>query len=91
MSKETLTNLRDYLIGTLSKEDMAWLTAELAAHAKEEEKLKPYTMEELNAMIDESEQQIANGEVYDFEEVLNEIENELDKEFEKEELLLEAV
>ena len=87
MSKETLTNLRDYLVGTLSKEDMAWLTAELTTHAKEEEKLKPYTMEELNAMIDESERDFAEGRVYTTEEVFREIEEEL----EKEELLLEAV
>ena len=91
MSISALTNLRDYLIGTLSKEDMAWLSLELAGHVREEEELKPYTKEELNAIIDESERQIANGEVYDFNEVLRELEEELDNEFVKEEQLLEAV
>ena len=87
MSREALTNLRDYLIGTLSKQDMAWLTLELARHAKEEERLKPYTKEELNAILDESERDFEEGRVYTTEEVFREIEEEL----EKEELLLEAV
>lgn len=73
MSRETLTNLRDYLIGTLSKEDMAWLTLELAGHSREEEELKPYTKEELNARIALAEQQLANGEYYTSEEVFAEL------------------
>ena len=38
------------------------------SHSKEEE-LKPYTIEEINAMIDESERQIAAGQYKPIEEV----------------------
>ncbi|MBQ6965668.1 MAG: hypothetical protein IJP82_08280 [Bacteroidaceae bacterium] len=41
-----------------------------------EEKLKPYTMEELNARIDQSERDIAEGRVYEFDEVMHELEEE---------------
>ena len=51
--------------------------------------LKPYTMEELHAMIAESERQIAQGEVYDFDDVIREIEEELARKEEFE--LAEAV
>ncbi len=42
--------------------------------------LKPYTMEEIRAMIDEGERDIAEGRVYDFDDVIREIKEELDKE-----------
>ena len=35
------------------------------------EEMKPYTMEELNARIDASEQQIANGQFKTIEEVFS--------------------
>lgn len=35
--------------------------------------LPPYTMEELNARIDEAEEQIARGEVFSHEEVMAEM------------------
>ena len=38
------------------------------SHSKEEE-LKPYTMEDINSMIDESERQIAAGQYKPIEEV----------------------
>ena len=54
------------------------LNTRLAEYAKsEEENLKPYTMEEINARIDEAERQIAAGEVQDFDEAMDEIEREL--------------
>lgn len=37
--------------------------------------LPPYTMEELNARIDEAEEQIARGEVFSHEEVMAEMRN----------------
>ena len=40
--------------------------------------LPPYTMEELNARIDEAEEQIARGEVIDEDEADREIEKMLD-------------
>ena len=58
MSTATLSNLRDYLCGTLSISDMIWLVEEMKNFMRgPEEKLKPYTMEELNARIDQSERE----------------------------------
>ena len=51
MSTATLTNLRDYLYGTLSAEEMLWLVDELTDHIRKGDKLKPYTIEELHARI----------------------------------------
>ena len=83
MSKENLINLRNYLYGTLDADDMLWLADELKRRVQKKENIKPYTREELYAMIEESERQYANGEYFSTEEVLSEIE--------KEELELEAV
>ena len=86
MSTTALTNLRDYLTGTLSREDMMWLVEEMRDFMRgKEENLKPYTIEEIHAMIEESERDIAEGRVYDFDEVMAEIE----KEFAEEERELE--
>ena len=80
--KESITrwaqHLMDACIADLAEEDYPL-----------PEGLKPYTLEELHARIDESERQIAQGEVYDFDDVIREIEEELarDEEFE----LAEAV
>ena len=71
MSTETLSSLRDYLFGTLSRSNMLWLATQLKERAEKEEELKPYTMEELNARIDESERQIANGQFKTIEEVFH--------------------
>jgi len=77
MSTATLSNLRDYLCGTLSTSDMIWLVEEMKNFMRRpEEKLKPYTMEELNARIDQSERDIAEGRVYEFDEVMHELEEE---------------
>jgi len=44
MSTATLSNLRDYLCGTLSTSDMIWLVEEMKNFMRgPEEKLKPYT------------------------------------------------
>ena len=83
MSKENLINLRNYLYGTLDADDMLWLADELKRRVQKKENIKPYTREELYAMIEESERQYANGEYFSTEEVLSEIEEE--------ELKLEAV
>ena len=83
MSTAALTNLRDYLTGTLSPANMLWLSTELADYAKKKEEkypLKRYTMEEINAMIDQSEADIAAGRVYDFDEAMDELEKEFSEE-----------
>ena len=46
----------------------------------DEEPLKPYTMEEIDAMIDESERQIAAGLCQDNEDVFHELQEELEQE-----------
>ena len=38
--------------------------------------MRPYTKEEINAMIDQSERDIAEGRVYDFDEAMDELEKE---------------
>lgn len=57
------------------------LTRALSRHSKkeqveEEEDLTPYTMEEINARLDEAEKNIAAGEVYTSQEVHRMIEKE---------------
>lgn len=63
MSTATLNSLLEYLYGTLSKNDMRWVADHLMEHANREEDydLKPYTMEEINAMLDEAEANFAAG------------------------------
>ncbi len=46
------------------------------------ENLKPYTMEEINARIDQAEEELANGGGMDFDEAMDMIEKELDEELE---------
>ena len=87
MSEATLQGLLDYLYSTLTPDNMRWMAMHLLAHAdSDEENLKPYTVEELNAMLDEAEADIAAGRTISDEDVWRKIE----KEFE-EEALLEAV
>ena len=91
MSTATLTNLRDYLTGTLSPANMLWLSTQLADFAKKKEKapLKRYTMDEINTMLDEAEADFAAGKGIPDEEVWREFEEELAREEEYE--LAEAV
>ena len=92
MSTAALTNLRDYLTGTLSPANMLWLSSQLADYAKKKAKasLKPFTKDEINAMIDQSEADIAAGRVYDFDEAMDELEREFAEEDRKLEMV-EAV
>ena len=88
MSTSTLEGLRDYLYSTLSPSNMLWLSSQLADYAKKQEALKPYTVEELNARIDQAERESAAGLGQDSEEMFR----ELEEEFTREELeLSEAV
>ena len=69
MSTATLTGLLDYLYGTLTPSNMRWLGERLIERAtKEEHTPKPYTMEELNAMLDLAEADIAAGRTTPHEE-----------------------
>ena len=69
MSTATLNNLLEYLYGTLTPDNMRWVGKHLIEHAEKEETLKPYTMEELHARIDESEREFAEGKCKPIEEV----------------------
>ena len=77
-----MTNLRDYLTGTLSPANMLWLSTQLADFAKKKEKapLKRYTMDEINTMLDEAEADFAAGEGIPDEEVWRELEEEFARE-----------
>ncbi|MBR0201839.1 MAG: hypothetical protein IJQ44_05180 [Bacteroidaceae bacterium] len=84
MSTAALTNLRDYLTGTLSPADMRWISVQLKDFADKQEQPEPfrrYTKEELNAMLDEAEAEIAAGKGIPSEEVWREEEfADMDKE-----------
>lgn len=82
MSTTALTNLRDYLTGTLSPANMLWLSTQLADYAKKKEEapLKRYTKAELNALLDEAEANIVAGNTIPSEEVWSELEEEFARE-----------
>ena len=90
MSEATLQGLLDYLYSTLTPDNMRWMATHLMAHA-DEESLKPYTMEELNAMLDEAEADIAAGRTTLHEEVMREWEEELIREEQEEHQMAEAI
>ena len=81
MSTATLTNLRDYLYGTLSPANMLWLGTQLTERAmKEEHTPVPYTMEEINTILDVAEAEIAEGIGTPHEEMMREWKEELARE-----------
>lgn len=79
MSTTALTGLRDYLVGTLNAGSLHWLATELTEYAKKKDAhhLKPYTMKEINAMIDQSERDSTAGLGQDSEEMFSELETTL--------------
>lgn len=92
MSNATLEGLRNYLYSTLTPANMLWLGQQLTEYAmKEECALSPFTMEELNARIDEAEAEIAAGEGTSHEEMMREWEEELAREEQEELKMAEAV
>ena len=94
MSTETLSNLRDYLFGTLSRSNMLWLATQLKERAEKEEELKPYTMEELHQMVEEGRREIAEGHYYTSKEMFDDLFEEYgvdEGEVEEKELQLEEV
>lgn len=88
MRETTLNSLLDYLHGTLSTSDMRWVGEHLIRYAEyEEEPVKQYTMEEINAMLDEAEENFNAGLGIPSEDVFRELEEEMAQE----ERQLEAV
>ena len=82
MSTSTLTNLRDYLYDTLSPENLIWLGEQLTEYGLQHEatSLKRYTLEELNAMLDQAEADFAAGLGIPDEEVWREYDEECARE-----------
>ena len=80
MSTATLTNLRDYQTGTLSTANMPWLSEQLADYAKKKAALpRPLTLKEMNALLDQAEEEIAAGKGTPHEEVMREWEEEIER------------
>ena len=69
MSTAILTSLLDYLTGALTTDNKQWLADRLYQQVKKEEQVTPYTMEEINAMLDRAEADIAAGRIMSRKEV----------------------
>lgn len=83
MSTATLSSLLEYLYGTLTPDNMRWVGEHLIEHANKGDDdfpLKRYTKEEINAMLDEAEAEIAAGIGTPDEEVWRELEEEFARE-----------
>ena len=79
MSTTALQGLLDYLYGTLSPNNMRWVAEHLVMQADKVENpdLKPYTMDEINAMLDEAEADFEAGKGIPDEEVWREWDEEI--------------
>lgn len=73
MSTNILTGLRDYLYGTLSPANLWWLSEQLRQHVLELRQSQPYTKEEIDIIIAESEQQLKEGKIKTHEEVFKKL------------------
>jgi hypothetical protein len=63
-----LAGLLEYLYATLSPKSMQWLGEHLIEHAQSV--VQPYTMAEIDAMLEESERDFESGRCYSTEQVL---------------------
>ena len=78
MSETTLSNLLEYLYSTLTPSNMRWMAEQLKERATvEEESVRPYTMEEIHAMLEASQADIAAGRTYSHEDVMREWDEEI--------------
>ena len=73
MSTSALTGLLEYLYGTLTVNNMRWVGEHLIEHAKKEEaeRLRPYTMQEIDDMLDEAEASFETGDYLTQDEVFH--------------------
>ena len=83
MSTATLTSLLDYLYGTLSSSNMRWVGEHLIEQANKQEKeqgsdLTPFTMDEIDAMLDEAEADFEAGRGIPHEQVMREMDEEIE-------------
>lgn len=78
MSETSFNNLQAYLLETLSQNEMLALGECLINRVKNKKgNLKPYTQEEIDARIDLSERQSAEGKVKSTYEVFKKYEKEI--------------
>lgn len=71
MSTAALQNVWNTILGfNLSTENKRWIAEHLIeqVEAETQEQVEPYTMAEINAMVDESEADFAAGRYYSLEE-----------------------
>ena len=81
MSTATLSNLRDYLYGTLTPANMIWLGRQLTEYGnKQMMPLKPYSREELLDRAEKGRQEIAMGNYVTAEDLLRELNEDLEDE-----------
>lgn len=81
MSTTALNGLRDYLYGTLSPANLIWLGTQLTEYGtRQQERQKPYTMEEIHDMIAQAERESAAGQGQESEEMFRELEEEFARE-----------
>ena len=79
MSTVAYNGLMDFLCNTFAPEDLMRMGEQLIYRAKQlqEPTLQPYTMEEINAMIDKAEADIEAGRMIPDEDVMREMVEEL--------------
>ena len=70
---KSLSGLLDYLCGTLTPENMRWVGEHLIEDSQKEEneRLRPYSMEEIDNMLDEAEAAFEAGDYLTNEEVFH--------------------
>lgn len=93
MSTAALQGLLEYLYVTLSPDNMLWVADHLIEQAKQADgsELKPYTMEEINAMLDEAEANFAAGKGIPDEEAWDEWKEDFGRMEQEEHEMAEAV
>lgn len=73
MSTAALSRLLEYLYSTLTPSNMRWVGEHLIEYAKKEEneQLRPFTMEEIDDMLDEAEAAFEAGDYLTNDEVFH--------------------
>lgn len=77
MSTAALSGLLDYLYGTLTANNMRWVGEHLIEYANREEskRLQPFSLEEIDDMLDEAEAAFEAGDYLTHDEVFHHSKN----------------
>ena len=77
MSTTALSGLLDYLYGTLTASNMRWVGEHLIEYANREEskRLQPFSLKEIDDMLDEAETAFEAGDYLTHEEVFHQSKN----------------